>query len=51
MANLGLEKTWNNIGGILYRTEVGDKFILQGIKKKEARSQYHKQKQARRNNT
>ena len=36
MANLGLEKTWNNIGGILYRTEVGDKFIFEEIKKKKA---------------
>ena len=36
MANLGLEKTWNNIGGIFYRTEVGDKFIFEGIKKKNA---------------
>ena len=36
MANLGFEKTWNNIGGILYRTEVGDKFILEAIKKKKA---------------
>ena len=25
MANLGFEKAWNKIGGILYRTEVGDK--------------------------
>ena len=36
MANLGFEKTWNNIGGILYRTEVGDKFIFEAIKKKKA---------------
>ncbi|MDC3170963.1 phosphoglucosamine mutase [Prochlorococcus sp. AH-716-E13] len=36
MANLGFENTWNNIGGILYRTEVGDKFIFEAIKKKEA---------------
>ena len=35
MANLGFEKTWNNIGGILYRTEVGDKFIFEAIKKKK----------------
>ncbi len=36
MANLGFEKTWNNIGGILYRTEVGDKYIFQAIKEKKA---------------
>ena len=36
MANLGFEKTWNNIGGILHRTEVGDKFIFEAIKKKKA---------------
>ncbi|MDC3118170.1 phosphoglucosamine mutase [Prochlorococcus sp. AH-716-K03] len=36
MANLGFEKTWNKIGGILYRTEVGDKFIFEAIKKKKA---------------
>ena len=34
MANLGFEKTWNNIGGIFYRTEVGDKFIFEAIKEK-----------------
>lgn len=36
MANLGFEKKWNNIGGVLYRTEVGDKFIFEAIKKKKA---------------
>ncbi len=36
MANLGFEKTWNNIGGILYRTEVGDKYIFEAIKEKKA---------------
>ena len=36
MANLGLEKTWKNMGGVLYRTEVGDKFIFEAIKKKKA---------------
>ena len=36
MANLGFEKTWNKIGGILHRTEVGDKFIFEAIKKKKA---------------
>jgi len=36
MANLGFENTWNNIGGILYRTEVGDKFIFDAIKEKKA---------------
>ena len=36
MANIGFEKTWNKIGGILYRTDVGDKFVYQAIKKKNA---------------
>ena len=36
MANLGFEKTWKNIGGIFYRTEVGDKFIFEALKKKKA---------------
>jgi len=36
MANLGFEKTWNSIGGIFHRTEVGDKFIFEAIKKKNA---------------
>ncbi len=36
MSNLGFEKTWNNIGGILHRTEVGDKYIFDAIKKKKA---------------
>ena len=36
MANLGFENTWNNLGGILHRTEVGDKYIYQAIKKKKA---------------
>lgn len=36
MANLGFEKTWNKIGGILHRTEVGDKFIFEAIKEKKA---------------
>ncbi len=36
MANLGFEKTWKNLGGILYRTEVGDKFIFEAIKEKKA---------------
>ena len=36
MANLGFEKTWENIGGIFYRTEVGDKFIFEAIKEKKA---------------
>ena len=36
MANLGFEKAWNKIGGILYRTEVGDKFIYEEIIKKQA---------------
>ncbi len=36
MANLGFENTWKNIGGILHRTEVGDKFIFEEIKKRKA---------------
>ena len=36
MANLGFEKTWNKLGGILYRTDVGDKFVHDAIKKKRA---------------
>ena len=36
MANLGFENAWNNIGGILYRTEVGDKFIFEAINQKQA---------------
>ncbi len=36
MANLGFEKAWNKIGGILYRTDVGDKFVHDAIKKKNA---------------
>ncbi len=36
MANLGFEKAWNNIGGILYRTDVGDKYVHDAIKKKKA---------------
>ena len=36
MANLGFEKAWNKIGGILYRTNVGDKYVHDAIKKKRA---------------
>ncbi len=36
MANLGFEKAWNKIGGILYRTDVGDKYVHEAIKKKRA---------------
>ena len=36
MANLGFEKAWNKIGGILYRTDVGDKYVYDAIKKKRA---------------
>ena len=36
MANLGFEKAWNNIGGILYRTDVGDKYVHNAIKQKRA---------------
>ncbi len=36
MANLGFEKTWEKIGGVLYRTDVGDKYVHDAIKKKRA---------------
>jgi len=36
MANFGFEKAWNKLGGILYRTDVGDKFVYEAIKKKKA---------------
>ncbi len=36
MANLGFEKAWNNIGGFLYRTNVGDKYVHEAIKEKGA---------------
>ena len=36
MANLGFEKAWNKIGGILHRTDVGDKFVYDAIKDKKA---------------
>ena len=36
MANLGFENSWKKIGGILYRTEVGDKYVHDAIKKKNA---------------
>ena len=36
MANIGFEKAWNKIGGILHRTEVGDKFVYDAIKEKNA---------------
>jgi len=36
MANLGFEKAWNKIGGILFRTDVGDKYVHDAIKEKKA---------------
>ena len=36
MANLGFEKAWNKIDGILYRTDVGDKYVHDAIKEKRA---------------
>ena len=36
MANLGFEKEWNKIGGVLFRTDVGDKFVYEAIKEKNA---------------
>jgi len=35
-ANLGFEKAWKKIGGILYRTDVGDKQVHDAIKEKGA---------------
>jgi len=36
MANLGFEKSWKKIGGILHRTNVGDKYVHDAIKEKRA---------------
>jgi len=36
MANLGFEKSWKKIGGILHKTDVGDKYVHDAIKKKRA---------------
>ena len=36
MANLGFEKAWEKIGGILYRTDVGDKYVHDALKGKGA---------------
>ena len=36
MANLGFEKAWKKIGGMLYRTDVGDKYVHDAIKEKRA---------------
>ena len=36
MSNLGFEKAWNDLGGILIRTPVGDKFIHEAINKPKA---------------
>ena len=36
MANLGFEKAWNKIGGILHRTEVGDRYVHEAIIEKKA---------------
>jgi len=36
MANLGFEKAWNKIGGILHRTDVGDKYVYDAIREKSA---------------
>ena len=36
MANLGFENSWKRIGGILHRTDVGDKYVHDAIKKKRA---------------
>ena len=36
MSNLGFEKEWNELGGILIRTPVGDKFIHEEIDKQKA---------------
>ena len=36
MSNLGFERAWNELGGILIRTPVGDKFIHAEIEKQKA---------------
>ena len=36
MANLGFEKSWNKIGGNLFRTDVGDKYAHEAMKKQKA---------------
>ncbi len=36
MANLGFENAWKKIGGTLYRTDVGDKYVHDAIKEKKA---------------
>ena len=36
MANFGFEKAWEKIGGILYRTDVGDKYVHDAIREKSA---------------
>jgi len=36
MANIGFEEAWEKIGGILYRTDVGDKHVHDAIKEKGA---------------
>ena len=36
MANLGFEMEWNKLGGILHRTDVGDKYVHDAIKAKSA---------------
>jgi len=36
MANFGFEKAWNKIDGILFRTDVGDKYVHDAIKEKRA---------------
>ena len=36
MANLGFENAWREIGGILYRTDVGDKYVYEAIREKRA---------------
>jgi len=36
MSNLGFERAWNELGGILIRTPVGDKFIHEEISKQKA---------------
>ena len=36
MSNLGFEKAWKKIGGTLYRTDVGDRYVHEAIKEKKA---------------
>jgi len=36
MVNIGFENAWKKIGGILCRTDIGDKYVYDAIKKEKA---------------